>query len=105
MNGLESLLNSSERSAICLLSVSIGIAILLIYHHKKQHKIPSADSTYSEIFLFNPIELLPEPIYFKDSNGTILLCNEALMRFLNMSKEEIIGKNMFEFLPPEDAKT
>jgi len=104
MNALESLLNLSERSAICLLSISIGIVILLIYHHKKQHQIPLADSTYSEMFLLNLIELLPEPIYFKDSNGTILLCNEALMRFLNMSKEEIIGKNMFDFLPPEDAK-
>jgi len=105
MNGLESLLNSSERSAICLLSISIGIAILLIYHHKKQHKIPSADSIYSEVFLLTLIELLPEPIYFKDSSGIILLCNEALVRFLNTPKEQIIGKNIFDILPAEDAKT
>ena len=99
MNAIESLFNSSERPVIYIFGISIGIAILLIYHHKKQHKIPSSDSIYSEVFLLTLIELLPEPIYFKDSSGIILLCSEALVRFLNTSKEQIIGKNIFDILP------
>lgn len=105
MNVIESLFNSSERPVIYIFGISIGIVILLIYHHKKQHKIPSSDSIYSEVFLLTLIELLPEPIYFKDSSGIILLCNEALVRFLNTPKEQIIGKNIFDILPAEDAKT
>jgi PAS domain S-box-containing protein len=51
------------------------------------------------------IDASPAHIYWKDSNGTYLGCNEALLQYLNLqSPEEFVGKTDFDILDPLTAK-
>lgn len=45
------------------------------------------------------IDSLPIPMYCKQINGTVKVCNKAFTRILGMSKEEIIGKKLIDILP------
>lgn len=49
------------------------------------------------------IDAIPIPVYHKDQNGIYEGCNKAFEDFARASKEEIIGKTMYDFLPPEFA--
>lgn len=54
--------------------------------------------------LMGVINLLPNPVYIKDSNHTWVEVNEAFCRFLGRSREELIGKSDFDYSPPEQAQ-
>ncbi|MFZ0930021.1 MAG: PAS domain S-box protein [Syntrophobacteraceae bacterium] len=49
------------------------------------------------------IDALPAPVFFKDPEGRYLGCNKAYESFLNMGKDQIIGKSVFEIAPEELA--
>ena len=49
------------------------------------------------------IDALPAPVFFKDPEGRYLGCNKAYESFLNMGRDEIIGKSVFEIAPEELA--
>jgi len=92
---------------ICL-AIAFTIIIGILYIHQRNKStttLLTKPAYYNEVFLLTLIELLPEPVYFKDADGTVLLCNEALEQFLNLKKEEIIGKNAFTIIPLEDTDT
>ncbi|GAB4313341.1 MAG: hypothetical protein Kow0019_12740 [Methanobacteriaceae archaeon] len=55
-------------------------------------------------FLQYLIDTIPSPIFYKDLNHIYLGCNQAFEEFIGKSKDEIIGKNVFELSPPELAK-
>ncbi|MDI6644207.1 MAG: PAS domain S-box protein [Methanobacteriaceae archaeon] len=55
-------------------------------------------------FLQYIIDVIPSPIFYKDLDYTYLGCNQAFEEFIGISKDEIIGKNVFELLPPEQAR-
>jgi diguanylate cyclase (GGDEF)-like protein/PAS domain S-box-containing protein len=57
-------------------------------------------------FIQQLIETVPQPIYFKDSEGRNLGVNKAWEKFLGMPREKAAGKNVFELYPddPELAK-
>ena len=58
-------------------------------------------------FLETLIETIPSPIFFKDSKGRYLGCNDAFARqIIGLPKETIIGKSVFdlpEAIPPDLA--
>ena len=47
----------------------------------------------------------PAAIYVKDPNGRFLLANRQLETMRNASSEDILGKTIYDFLPPEVAET
>lgn len=49
------------------------------------------------------IDSLPIPMYCKRLDGTVKVCNKAFTRILGMSKEEIIGKKLIDFLPGDQV--
>jgi len=49
------------------------------------------------------IETVPSPLYFKDLNGEITLCNRALLDVLGFKPKDIIGKKVGDFAPKEYA--
>jgi len=55
-------------------------------------------------FLQNLVDSIPAPVYYKDINGKYIGCNRAFEGFMGKSKEEIAGKTMCDFAPPEVAE-
>ncbi len=54
-------------------------------------------------FFQHLIDTIPNPIFYKDVKGIYLGCNLAFERYLGLSKEEIIGKSVYDVAPRELA--
>ena len=69
-----------------------------------QQKIAEDAVNYERNLLRSLIDSIPDSIYFKDSEGLYLLNNAAHLRTMGaLSQSEVIGKNPFDFFPPELA--
>ena len=49
------------------------------------------------------IDTIPSPIFYKDVQGIYLGCNQALGDFLDLPKEKIIGKSVYDVYPKDLA--
>jgi PAS domain S-box-containing protein len=54
-------------------------------------------------FLQRLIDTIPNPIFYKDTNDVFQGCNLAFERFVNLSRDEIIGKTVYDIYPEEQA--
>jgi two-component system, sensor histidine kinase and response regulator len=50
-------------------------------------------------FLETLINTIPNPLFWKDSNGRYLGCNQAFAHLVDLQKEAIIGRSAFDVLP------
>ncbi len=55
-------------------------------------------------FLHTLIETIPNPLFYKDSEGRYTGCNAAFEKFLGKSRSEIIGKTVFEMATADIAQ-
>ncbi len=53
----------------------------------------------NEAFLNNMLETIPVPVFFKDNNGKYLGVNKAFISLFGYTREQIIGKNVFNIYP------
>jgi PAS domain S-box-containing protein len=53
--------------------------------------------------LQNVINAIPAPIYYKDSAGIYLGCNEAFEKFIGLSRDQIIGQSVYGVSPKDLA--
>jgi PAS domain S-box-containing protein len=49
------------------------------------------------------IDAIPIPVYHKDNKGVYEGCNKAFEDFVEATKEDILGKTIHDFLPPDIA--
>lgn len=54
-------------------------------------------------FLQGLIDTIPNPIFYKDSNGLYQGCNTAFEVYIGLPKEEIVGKSVYDLSPKELA--
>ncbi|MDD5259666.1 MAG: PAS domain S-box protein, partial [bacterium] len=54
-------------------------------------------------FIQQLLEAIPNPVFYKDTKGIYLGCNQSFERFLGKSKEEIIGKSVYDLSPQDLA--
>src|ERR1035441_1537333 len=47
------------------------------------------------------LDNIPDPAWLKDTQGRFLACNVPLAQFYGLRIEEILGKSVFETIPPE----
>ena len=57
------------------------------------------------LFLQTLLDAIPNPIFYKNSNGLFLGCNTAFESFLGRRREEIIGKSVYEIARKDLADT
>jgi PAS domain S-box-containing protein len=50
------------------------------------------------------LDAIPAPIFFKDSTGAYLGCNDAFERYLGIPRERLVGKSVFDIAPPDLAQ-
>jgi PAS domain S-box-containing protein len=55
-------------------------------------------------FLQTLIDAMPNPVFVKDTEGVYTGCNKAFQEYLGRSREEIIGKTVFEMAPEDLAR-
>jgi two-component system NtrC family sensor kinase len=56
-------------------------------------------------FLQILIDVMPNPVFFKDAQGRYLGCNKAFEEYIGISKSAIIGSTVFDIAPPHLAET
>ena len=54
-------------------------------------------------FLQLLLDTIPNPIFFKDAQGTYLGCNKAFEDYLGVTRQEIVGKSVYDLSPRELA--
>ena len=62
------------------------------------------EKSYNE-FIKTMVDIIPVPLFYKDRNGSYLGCNKAFEDFIGKSKEEIIGKTVYEISKKKNAET
>ncbi|MEA2049247.1 MAG: PAS domain-containing protein [Campylobacterota bacterium] len=50
-------------------------------------------------FMNKLLNIMPIPVFIKDENFRYIKCNDALCDFLNLNKDEIIGKSVYDLAP------
>lgn len=56
-------------------------------------------------FLHALMETIPNPVFYKDRAGVYLGCNSAFEKYLNMDRDRIIGRTVFDLAPHDLAET
>ena len=54
-------------------------------------------------FLQTLIDTLPHPIFFKDAEGRYLGCNQAFEHYIGLSRDNLVGKTVYDIAPKELA--
>ncbi|MCF8380736.1 MAG: PAS domain S-box protein [Bacteroidales bacterium] len=54
-------------------------------------------------FVSTLLDTIPSPVFYKNANGIYTGCNKAFEKFLNMPKDKIIGKSVYDLQPKEIA--
>ncbi|MGZ5112992.1 MAG: bifunctional diguanylate cyclase/phosphodiesterase [Usitatibacter sp.] len=49
------------------------------------------------------LEAIPNPVYFKDARGRYLGCNKAFEAYIGMTRDQVVGKTVFDIMPAEQA--
>jgi len=90
-------------SAILILIILTMIFILLAINIKRRKK--------SELALFNQLKFIgvlmdtiPNPMNYKNLDGSYIGCNKAFASLFGKTKDEIIGKNIYDFFQKNLAK-
>lgn len=55
-------------------------------------------------FLQQLINSIPNPVFYKDNEGLYLGCNKAFEEYLGLTREDIIGKTVYDISPDHLAK-
>ncbi|WP_378954895.1 PAS domain S-box protein [Pelosinus sp. sgz500959] len=55
-------------------------------------------------FLQKIIDTIPQPIFFKNTNGEYLGCNQAFEKFHRLTRDQIIGKTIYEVTADDAAQ-
>ena len=69
--------------------------------------LPSAIPTVQELLgddVKNMLNLISIPIYYKDRDGTIILCNQNFANHLGLNVDDVIGHKNIDFLPDNVAR-
>jgi PAS domain S-box-containing protein len=54
-------------------------------------------------FLQQLIDIIPYPLFFKDKNYIYRFCNKSFEEFIGLSRDEIIGKTVYDIAPKDLA--
>lgn len=82
---------------------SRNLLFSIIYDITERKQIEAALAR-SEAISSSMLQAIPVPIFYKNSAGLYLGCNDAFASLTGVSKEEIVGHTVFEIWPLELAK-
>lgn len=84
--------------------LSLFILVLIMRANIQRRKIVEKDLSNRIKFDKVLLDTLPNPIYYKNTDGKFLGCNLSFAKLFGHKKEEVIGKTAYDFYPFEVAK-
>jgi PAS domain S-box-containing protein len=60
---------------------------------------------YNEEFLKTLLDAIPVPVFYKGRDGLYLGCNLFFEKFFGLSRDEVIGKSVYDIFPSSGAET
>lgn len=94
----------SRNQAIVILALALAVAMvatLLSYWKGKVDTTLRAQLSFQDALF----DTLPIPIYARDADGKFATCNKAYERYFGTSRENLIGKTVFDVFPHDLAAT
>lgn len=98
--------------------ITVGVQITPMYHGEHQlsgylvHIVDVSEEVQAhydlknqKLFLDRLLETIPSPVFYKDKKGRYTGCNNAFEQYIGLTKEEIIGKTVYDIAPKELADT
>jgi len=85
---------------VIVIFIVVGILIAMFLHKREK-----AENTIREQrdFLNTLVETIPNPVFYKDSNGKFSGCNSAFEHFIGKQRVDIIGKTTYDLNEKEMA--
>jgi len=85
--------------------VAIVALFLLVYFIRSRAKMSAREKKAKKeaLSLQNIVDAIPVPIFYKDLQGRYLGCNQAFEEILGKSREEIVGRTVYEVAPSDLA--
>jgi PAS domain S-box-containing protein len=82
----------------------IIITLVLIKEHRSIQKRRQAEEALQGQLQFSQqlIDTIPNPVFYKDTEGRYLGCNSAFENFTGNSMNEIIGKTVYDLAPSRE---
>lgn len=90
-----------QASALVYQGKHLGLAMVRDISERKRVE---AAMEASARLLRDVLQGIPDPVWMKDADGAFVVCNQGVARLFNMPVEEIIGKDDYDFFPPEQAE-
>lgn len=86
-----------------LLALLSGYILLLLRYSRERHT--ARQEALGELLKFHQdlIDAVPSPLFYKDTEGRYVGGNRAFESYLGMSREEFVGKTVFDIAPREQA--
>lgn len=80
------------------------IVVLVMRANIQRRKVVEKDLSNRIKFDKVLLDTLPNPIYYKNTDGKFLGCNLSFAKLFNQKKEDVIGKTAYDFYPEDVAK-
>ncbi len=80
------------------------IVVLIMRANIQRRKLVEKDLSNRIKFDKVLLDTLPNPIYYKNTDGKFLGCNLSFAKLFNHKKEEVIGKTAYDFYPEDIDK-
>jgi diguanylate cyclase (GGDEF)-like protein/PAS domain S-box-containing protein len=96
----------SFSSATYLIDIfALFAVVFLIYVLRSRSRLAAEKSQAAAeaLHLQNIIDAVPNPLFYKDLQGRYLGCNRAFAEMLGQSREEIIGRTVYDVAPADLA--
>ena len=90
-------------TTLSIIMIISGILVLLATNVVRRKKSELALSNQLK-FADDLMDTIPNPMNYKNLDGQYIGCNKAFAKLLGKSKEEVLGKSVFDFFPKEWAK-
>jgi len=84
-------------AALTLLVLGLGISML---RRKRAEEALAQQLAFLQILM----DAIPNPVFYRDTLGVYRGCNKAFEAFMGESREEIIGKTVYDIAPEELAR-
>lgn len=101
---LEELLREGERSIESVVNRALAAApdekpVMLLGDTRcgqPEERIYPATDLQGRSFIQSLVDAIPSPVFYRDKSGIFVFCNKAFEEFLKRTKEQIIGKTLYE---------
>lgn len=75
-----------------------------LFASKEKAEVAEAEQRKQWEILRIVMETIPNPMFYKDTEGRYVGCNRAFEEFIGATREEILGKTLFDFARPDVAE-